>query len=113
MPGTRSHERRGDTDMVPTATTVFSTFGSGKSYPMLTALNSLTPERQRFALLLVQAVEGVAAETEGWEAEVRRMVYRVLQAAVLQERRAPAARRELARVLGPLLGELDPVPYAT
>ncbi|HUP69632.1 MAG TPA: hypothetical protein VM142_07425 [Acidimicrobiales bacterium] len=113
MPGTRSHERRGESDTLPTATTVFATFGSAKSYSLLTALTSLPPERQRFALLLVQAVEDVAAETEVSEADVRSMVYRVLQAAVLQERRAPAARRELARVLGPSLGELDPVPYAT
>lgn len=113
MPGTRSHKRRGGTDTLSTATAVFATFGSGKSYSMLAALTSLPPERQRFALLLVQAVEDVAAETEVSEADVRSMVYRVLQAAVLQERRAPAARRELARVLGPSLGEFDPVPYAT
>ena len=113
MPGTRSHERRADTDTLPTATSAFASFGSGKSYSMLTAFTSLPPERQRFALLLVQAMEDVAADTELPEADVRSMVYRLLQAAVLQERRAPAARRELARVLGPALGDLDPVPYAT
>lgn len=113
MPGTRSHKRQGDIETRPTATTAFATFGSGKSYSVLTALTSLPPERQRFALLLVQAVEDVAAETGVSEADVRSMVFRVLQAAVLQERRAPAARRELARILGPSLGELDPVPYAT
>ena len=112
MPGTRSHDR-GDPGTAPSGTTVFATFGMGKSYPMLSALTSLPPERQRFALLLVQAVEDVAAETEVSEADVRSMVYRVLQAAVLQERRAPAARRELAKALGTSLGELDPVPYAT
>ncbi len=112
MPAT-GHERRGDIHTHPTSSPVFATFGSGKSYSMLTALTSLPPARQRFALLLVQAVEDVAAESEVSEADVRSMVYRVLQAALLQERRAPAARRELARVLGPSLGELDPVPYAT
>lgn len=64
MPGTRNHERRGESDTLPTATTAFATFSSGKSYSLLTALTSLPPERQRFALLLVQAVEDVAAETE-------------------------------------------------
>jgi hypothetical protein len=112
MSGTRSRERRADTDTLPTATTVFATFGSGESYSVLTALTSLPPDRQRFALLLVQAVEDVAVEMEVSEADARSMLYRVLQAAMLQERRAPAARRDLARVLGPSLGELDPVPYA-
>jgi hypothetical protein len=113
MSGSRGRERRVETDTSPTATAVFATFGSGKSDSVLTALTSLPPDRQRFALLLVQAVEEVAAESEVSEADVRSMVYRVLQAAMLQERRAPAARRDLARVLGPSLGELDPVPYAT
>lgn len=84
-----------------------------KSHTALTALHALPLEQQRFALLLVEAVGSVADESEVSEADVRSMVYRVLQAALLQERRAPAARRELAKVLGPLLGEFDPVPYAT
>lgn len=113
MPGTRSHAERVHTDARSRATTVFAAFGSGKSYSMLTALTALPPERQRFALLLVEAVENVADEAEMSESDVRNMVYRVFQAAVLQARRAPAARRDLARVLGPSLGELDPVPYAT
>jgi hypothetical protein len=92
---------------------VVAGFGSGKSYSMLTTLTALSPELQRFALLLVQAVESVADETEVSEAEVRNMVYRLVQAAALQQRRAPAARRDLARALGPSLGDLDPVPYAT
>ena len=112
MSRSRSHADRVNTHTGPGATTVLAAAGSGKS-SSLTTLAALPVEQQRFALLLVQAVESVAEESRVSEAEVRNMVYRVLQAAVLQQRRAPAARRELARVLGPSLGELDPVPYAT
>jgi hypothetical protein len=80
---------------------------------MITALTELSPESQRFALLLVQALEDVADETAVAEADVRGMVYRMVQSALLQRRRVPGARLELAKVLGPPLGELDPVPYAT
>ena len=95
--------------------TVKSAFvaGSGKSHSMMTALSELSPEWQSFALLLVQAIEDVADEAAVPETDVRSMVYRMFQAAVLQGRRAPGARLELAKVLGPLLGDLDPVPYAT
>ncbi|MGE3834544.1 MAG: hypothetical protein AB7H43_07140 [Acidimicrobiia bacterium] len=92
---------------------MFFAAGAGKSHAALTALHALPLEQQRFALLLVEAVGRVADEAEVPEANVRNMVYRVFQAALLQERRAPAARRELARVLGPSLDEFDPVPYAT
>jgi len=80
---------------------------------MLTSWTALSPERQRFALLLLQALESVADEATVSEAEVRNKVYRVFQAGMLQGRRAGAARRDLARVLGPSLEELDPVPRAT
>ncbi len=113
MPGTGSRSRRAGTEPHSAARTIFLAAGSGKSHTMPTALHTLPLEQQRFALLLVEAVGSVADESEVSEANVRSMVYRVLQAALLQERRAPAARRELAKVLGPWLGELDPVPYAT
>lgn len=80
---------------------------------ILAALTDLPLEHQRFALLLIQALRAVADESDLSETEVRNLVYRVLQAGSLQERRAPAARRELARALGPALADLDPVPYAT
>ena len=87
--------------------------GAGKSYEAITALGDLSPERQRLALFLLRALEDVAEDASISEAEVGSMVYRLLQAASIQLRRAPGARIELARVLGPSLGELDPVPYAT
>jgi hypothetical protein len=80
---------------------------------MITGLMDLSPEQQRFALLLVRALDEVADEAAVSEADVRRMVYRMVQAALLQGRRAPGARLELAKVLGPSLGDLDPLPYAT
>lgn len=88
--------------------------GSGEvDVAKMSAISELTPEQQRFGLLLVQAVESVAGEAAVSEAEVRSMVYRMFQAAVLQSRRAPGARVELGKVLGPSFGELEPVPYAT
>ena len=73
--------------------TVKSAFvaGSGKSHSMMTALSELSPEWQSFALLLVQAIEDVADEAAVPETDVRSMVYRMFQAAVLQGRRAPGA----------------------
>ncbi len=76
-------------------------------------MTELSPEWQRFALLLVEAVQDVAVEKVVPEADLRSIVYRMFQAAVLQRRRAPGARLELAKVLGPSLSEFDPVPYAT
>ena len=87
--------------------------GSGDRQSRTASLTELSPEWQRFALLLVQAMEGVADEAAVPEADVRSMIYRMFQAAVLQGRRAPGARLELAKVLGPSLREFDPVPYAT
>lgn len=112
MPGARSGTQRVDTDPGSAQAVAFTTDGAGNS-PMLTSLTALSPERQRFALLLLQALDHVADEATVSEAEVRNKVYRVFQAGVLQGRRAGGARRELARVLGPSLEELDPVPYAT
>jgi hypothetical protein len=67
----------------------------------------------RFALLLTEALGAVATE-EGLDAsDVRRQVYRLVQAGALQERRSVQARRDLARALGPSLADVDPVPYAT
>lgn len=108
----RSAARQMGTAQRSTATSAFAT-GSGKTPSTITALTDLSPEWQRFALLLVQAVEDVADEAAVPEADVRSMVYRMFQAAVLQGRRVPRARLELAKVLGPSLGEFEPVPYAT
>jgi len=112
MPGTGSDTQRVDTDRGSVPALAFGTNGAGTS-SVLTSLTALSPERQRFALLLLQALDHVADEATVSEADLRNTVYRVFQAGVLQERRAGAARRELARVLGPWLEELDPVPYAT
>lgn len=79
----------------------------------VTALTDLSPEQQRLALFFLSALEDAAEDAAVSEADVRSMVYRMVHAAALQVRRAPGARTELARVLGPSLGELDPVPYAT
>lgn len=113
MPEARTGSRRMDASERRTATSAFATWGSGKTNSMGTAMTDLSPELQTFALLLLHAVEDVADEAAVSEAEVRSMVYRMVQAAMLQRRRAPGARLELARVLGPSLGEFDPVPYAT
>jgi hypothetical protein len=111
-PVSGGHTPRVDTDTVTPAAGVVAPSGFGKSQSVLTTLAALPLEQQRFALLLVQAVGSVAGESEVSEADVRSMVYRVFQAALLQEQKAPGARRDLARVLGPSLGELDPVPHA-
>jgi hypothetical protein len=87
--------------------------GAGDRHSRTTSLTDLSPEWQRFALLLVQAMEDVAGEAAVPEADVRSMIYRMFQAAVLQGRRVPGARLELAKVLGPSLREFDPVPCAT
>jgi hypothetical protein len=68
---------------------------------------------QRFAALLMEAIREVVAGLQADASQVRRQVYRLVQGAALQERRAPQARSELARTLGPLLAEIDPVPHAT
>jgi hypothetical protein len=80
---------------------------------VLEVFRGLPVEQQRFAVLLAQAVRGVAQDIDVPEGEVRNLVYRLVQAGIIQERRAPEARKEMARALGPLLADLDPVPYAT
>jgi hypothetical protein len=80
---------------------------------MLDVFRGLPVEQQRFAVLLTEAVRGVAEEVDLPESEIRNLIYRLVQAGVIQERRAPEARKELARALGPSLADLDPVPYAT
>lgn len=77
------------------------------------ASSRLPLEQQRFALWLTEALRGVADEADLSESEARNLLYRLVQAGLLQERRAPEARLELARALGPSLADLDPVPYAT
>ncbi len=77
------------------------------------ALLELPAEQQRFAVLLAQAIRGTADDNEVSETRVRNLLYRMAQAGLLQERRAPDARKELARALGPSAADLDPVPYAT
>lgn len=76
-------------------------------------LRDLPTEEQRFALWLTNSLRDVASGTEIPVDRIRNILYRVVQAGVLQERRAPEARDELARALGPSLADLDPVPYAT
>jgi hypothetical protein len=68
---------------------------------------------QRFAILLLEAIGRVADEEQFEASEVRRLIYRLVHGAALQERRALRARTELARTLGPSLAEIDPVPHAT
>lgn len=80
---------------------------------VLEALGGLPVEQQRFAVLLTEAVRSVADEIDVPESKVRNLLYRLVQAGLLQERRAPEARNNLARALGPSLADVDPVPYAT
>lgn len=103
----RSSSREGRASTVLTATS------SRKSASVLAALSGLPVEQQRFALLLTEALPSVADDTDISESQVRNLLYRLVQAGLLQERRAPEARQELARALGPSLADLDPVPYAT
>jgi hypothetical protein len=80
---------------------------------VLSALAALPLEEQRFSLLVSAAMHSVADEIGVSESEVRNLLYRLVAAGLRQEQRAPEARRELARTLGPLVADLDPVPYAT
>lgn len=86
---------------------------SGRAQATRAALTGLPFEEQRFALLLTEALRGVAARADISESRVRNLLFRLVQAGLLQERKAPEARQELARALGPSLEDLDPVPYAT
>jgi hypothetical protein len=77
---------------------------------------SVAAEREaelRFATLLTGAVRSVAADLGLTESNVRNLVYRLVQAGLIQEQRAPEARKALARTLGPSVADLDPVPWAT
>ena len=113
MPGARTGSPQSDSPGPSTSLSAFATWGSGKTHSTTTALTDWSPELQRFALLLVQAVEDVADEAEVSETDVRSMVYRMFQAALLQQQRAPRVWLELAKVLSPTFGEFDSVPYAT
>lgn len=95
------------------ASTVFAGTGSEKTGSPPADLGRLPAERQRFALLLADALRSVVDEADISESQARNVLYRLVQAGMLQERRAPDARRQLARALGPSLADLDPVPYAT
>lgn len=91
-----------------------SVMGLGASRSVvLTTLLGLPAEQQRFAVLITEAVLSVAHEIELPESQVRNLLYRLVQAGLLQEQRAPEARKELARTLGPSIADLDPVPFAT
>lgn len=74
---------------------------------------AVSHEDQRFATLVIEALGWIPEEASLDAGEVRRQLYRLVEAARLQERRAPDARRELARTLGPSLEDIDPVPHAT
>lgn len=87
--------------------------GAGKSAHVLAAVSELSAEQQRFALILTEAVRELADEIDASESQVRNLLYRLVHAGLLQQRRTPEARRELARTLGPSLADLDPVPHAT
>lgn len=89
---------------------VFAAGGSGQAFSQLAAL---PVAQQRAAFLLLEALQRAATEADLSESAAFNMVYRVLQGARLQEQKAPAARHDLAKVLGPSLDEIDPVPYAS
>jgi hypothetical protein len=62
---------------------------------------------------MTKAVHSVADEIEVSESRIRNLLYRLVGAGLLQERKASEARRELARALEPSLADVDPVPHAT
>lgn len=73
----------------------------------------MTAEQQRFSVMLAEAIRSLAVDIDIPESKVRNLLYRLVQSGLLQERRAPEARKELARTLGPSLADVDNVPYAT
>ncbi|MGH2489423.1 MAG: hypothetical protein ACRDFR_07385 [Candidatus Limnocylindria bacterium] len=79
----------------------------------MVALSALSPAEQRFAGLLLEALGRIADDEQLDASEVHRQVYRLVQGAALQERKASQARLALGRTLGPSLADIDPVPYAT
>jgi hypothetical protein len=85
--------------------------GDGAS--VLAALRQLPFEQQRLALILAEALPAVAGDSEVTLSEARNVLSRLVQGGLVQERKAPAARAELAQALGSSLAELDPVPKAT
>lgn len=70
-------------------------------------------DSERYAILVADAVHSIADEMGVTESEVRNVLYRIVHAGRAQERRAPGARAELGRTLGPSSADLDPVPEAT
>src|SRR6187551_3061981 len=74
---------------------------------------SVSVEEQRFAAMLSDAIGRVATDVDLSEGDVRSMVARLVAAGLLQEQKAPEARRRLAQALGPSLADVDPVPRAT
>jgi hypothetical protein len=102
---------------MPVNTNVFSKRHKGEAAARRpetsTALSDLHFQQQRFALLLAESLKVVAKDSEMSESEVNNLVYQIVQVGLLQQRRSPAARRDLAKTLGPSLTDLDPVPFAT
>ena len=86
---------------------------TGAGAKVLAALAAVPLEQQRFALMMIDTFRTAADKSDLSETEVRNLIYKVVQAGLLQERRAPAARSDLAKALGPSLADVDPVPYAT
>lgn len=68
---------------------------------------------EHFVVLLTSAVHDAAEGLGLSESMVKSVIYRMVQAGQIQERRAPFARAELAETLGPSLADYDPVPQAT
>jgi hypothetical protein len=68
----------------------------------------------RFAELVADAFRSVAGEMDLPESELRSVLYRMIQAGLLQERRAQDARHQLAQALEGSFAEIDSiVPGAT
>lgn len=86
---------------------------SGRSSQVSAAVSHLSAEQQRFALILTDAVRELADEIDAPESQIRNLLSRLVHAGLLQQHRSQEARRELARILGPSLADLDPVPHAT
>jgi hypothetical protein len=99
--------RRARTSVVPAAT------GSRGSKQVLAALTGLRIDELRVALSVAEALPDVADEAGMSEGQVRNLLSRLVQAGLLQQRKAHHARQALARALGPSLADLDPVPRAT
>ncbi len=79
----------------------------------ITSFIEMSPERQRFTLLLAQAMENVEEMAGMSEDDVSNVLYRMVQAGELQTRRVPQARLDLSRIFSPLLGDVNVVPNAT